>query len=67
MEWEVLNGALNIIERVNSWIIILHDFDKRKELDKFIQKLGYTTNGYIQNIDQDSIFIYMQIESKRTR
>ena len=43
MEWEVIEGAEAIMHKIKAWIIELHDIEKRKEMNIFMQKLGYTT------------------------
>lgn len=43
-EWEVLEGAESIMEKIRSWIIELHNLQRKKELQKKLSRYGYSLN-----------------------
>ena len=40
-EWHVLEGAKPVMNRIQSWLIELHDLTKKRHLEEFTSKLGY--------------------------
>ena len=40
-EWLVLEGAKNILNRIKSWIIELHDWKRKEELEKWLSSRNY--------------------------
>jgi len=40
-EWQVLEGAKQILDKVQSWVIELHDLDKKKEIERWFISRGY--------------------------
>jgi len=40
-EWEVLEGALPVINKIKRWVIELHDFSRKEELESTLASLGY--------------------------
>ena len=51
-EWEVLDGAKDIMNRIDGWIIELHDLNRKQELEKLLKEIGYT----ITWIDSNHIY-----------
>jgi len=40
-EWKVLSGAKEIMGRIRSWLIELHDLERREELKSLMHSFGY--------------------------
>jgi len=40
-EWKVLSGAKAIMGRIRSWLIELHDLERREELESLMRSFGY--------------------------
>ena len=43
-EWKVLEGATKVMDKIGSWIIELHDLQRKKRLDDLMESYGYGTN-----------------------
>jgi len=41
-EWKVLEGTESILERINSWVVELHDPDRKEELENWFVSRGYS-------------------------
>jgi len=41
-EWKVLKGAEPILEKVNSWVIELHDLKRKKDIEEWFISHGYS-------------------------
>lgn len=41
VEWKVLNGAKNVMDKIKSWLIELHDLTRKNELEKLLESYGY--------------------------
>lgn len=41
-EWKVLEGAEPLLERIKSWIVELHDPDRKEELENWFISRGYS-------------------------
>lgn len=41
-EWEVLEGAESILDRIKSWVVELHDPSRKGELEKWFVSRGYS-------------------------
>ncbi len=41
-EWKVLEGAEPILERIKSWVVELHDPDRKEELENWFVSHGYS-------------------------
>jgi FkbM family methyltransferase len=58
-EWQVLDGALPVIEDIHKWLIELHDRKRKDELTNWLQKHGYCTIWIDHDqIDNDHVFAY---------
>lgn len=42
-EWMVLEGARNVMHKINSWVIELHDLTKKIELQNMMKDYGYNS------------------------
>jgi FkbM family methyltransferase len=40
-EWEVLEGALPVMDKIDSWVIELHNVERKKEMQILLEKFGY--------------------------
>jgi len=40
-EWEVLEGAVQIIDKIESWVIELHDPRRKRDLEQFMKHKGF--------------------------
>lgn len=41
-EWEVLEGAESMLDRIKSWVVELHDPGRKEELEKWFVSRGYS-------------------------
>ncbi len=48
-EWQVLSGAQPIMDKIKSWLIELHDLQRKKEMDERLSRYGYRTNWVDEN------------------
>jgi len=53
-EWLVLQGAKNVIARIRSWIIELHDWKRKEELEKWFSNRNYR----FEWIDKNHIYAW---------
>jgi len=40
-EWEVLEGAVQIIDKIETWVIELHDPGRKRDLEQFMKHKGF--------------------------
>lgn len=40
-EWKVLNGAENVTDKIESWLVELHDTTRKSELEQLLKSHGY--------------------------
>jgi FkbM family methyltransferase len=48
-EWKVLKGAQPIMDRIRAWVIELHDMTKKRELEAYMEKFGYSHRWLDEN------------------
>jgi len=53
-EWEVLNGAKNVMSKIRSWLIELHDTTRKNELKDLLKSSGYN----VRWVDRNHIFAW---------
>jgi FkbM family methyltransferase len=51
-EWSVLEGAQDVVNKINCWITELHDLNRKEEFETLFRKYGYKTSW----IDKRHIF-----------
>jgi len=42
-EWKVLEGSMSVIDRIESWVIELHDPESKKDLEQFMENGGFSS------------------------
>jgi FkbM family methyltransferase len=55
-EWMVLNGAKEVMNRIRSWLIELHDPTRKKELEKLMTSFSYR----VKWVDDIHIYAWKQ-------
>jgi len=53
-EWEVLNGTKNVMSKIKSWLIELHDTTRKNELKDLLKSYGYV----VRWVDRNHIFAW---------
>lgn len=48
-EWLILEGAKNILNKIKSWIIELHDWERKEELEKWFETKNYACKWLDEN------------------
>jgi len=53
-EWQVLEGSLPIIDKIKSWVIELHNLERKTELESLLSSLNYI----VEWLDYNHIFAW---------
>jgi FkbM family methyltransferase len=53
-EWQVLDGSLQVIEKIKSWVIELHNLKRKTELENLLYSLNYS----VKWLDYNHVFAW---------
>lgn len=59
-EWEVVDGAMQIMEKIGAWLIEVHEPKERSKWEQKMGGLGYSTYWF-EKVDRGHIFAYHSI------
>ena len=55
-EWQVLDGTRKVMPRIKSWIIEIHDINRKQELEDRLSLEGYVTKW----LDEKHIYAWRE-------
>jgi len=58
-EWKVLAGAKNVMYKISTWLIELHDATRKNELEKLMKSRGYKVK-WIQMSNRKQFHLYAE-------